>query len=95
VNAFKFGLAAFIAIFPIVNPVRSVPSGVVDAGEPLARRREQARRAVLFMTSILVVSYFAGSAILNFFSISRPRAGVGRGRSCLPERSARSPSPTG
>lgn len=69
----KYGLAAFIAIFPIVNPFSSAFLLVaLTPGETLERRREQARRAVVFMTSILVVSYFAGSAILNFFSITRP-----------------------
>jgi multiple antibiotic resistance protein len=73
VETLKLGLAAFIAIFPIVNPFSAAFLLVaLTPGETLARRREQARRAVLFMTSILVVSYFAGSAILNFFSISRP-----------------------
>jgi len=73
VEALRFGLRAFIAIFPIVNPFSSaILLLALTPGDTNARRREQALRAVLFMTSILVVSYFAGSAILNFFSISRP-----------------------
>jgi multiple antibiotic resistance protein len=73
VDTLKFALAAFIAIFPIVNPFSAAFLLVaLTPGGSLPHRREMARRAVLFMTSILVVSYFAGSAILNFFSISRP-----------------------
>lgn len=69
----RYGLAAFIAIFPIVNPFSSAFLLIaLTPGETLARRREQSRRAVIFMTAILLGSYFAGSAILNFFSITRP-----------------------
>ena len=72
-EALRFGLRAFVAIFPIVNPFSSaILLLALTPGDSNERRREQARRAVLFMTSILVVSYFAGTAILNFFSISRP-----------------------
>jgi len=72
-EALKFGVRAFVAIFPIVNPFSSaILLLALTPGDSNARRREQAARAVAFMTSILVVSYFAGSAILNFFSISRP-----------------------
>jgi len=72
-DALRFALAAFAAIFPIVNPFSAAILLVaLTPGDTLAHRRAQAGRAVLFMTAILVVSYFAGSAILNFFSISRP-----------------------
>jgi len=72
-EALKFGVRAFVAIFPIVNPFSSaILLLALTPGDSNARGREQAARAVAFMTSILVVSYFAGSAILNFFSISRP-----------------------
>ena len=72
-EALRFGLRAFVAIFPIVNPFSAaILLLALTPGETNERRRGQARRAVLFMTAILVVSYFAGSAILNFFSISRP-----------------------
>jgi len=72
-EALRFGVRAFVAIFPIVNPFSAaILLLTLTPGDTNERRREQARRAVIFMTSILVVSYFAGSAILNFFSISRP-----------------------
>jgi len=73
VEALRFGVRAFVAIFPIVNPFSSaILLLALTPGDSNARRREQAGRAVVFMTAILIVSYFAGSAILNFFSISRP-----------------------
>jgi multiple antibiotic resistance protein len=72
-ESFRFGLRAFVAIFPIVNPFSAaILLLALTPGDTNERRREQAWRAVWFMTSILIVSYFAGSAILNFFSISRP-----------------------
>ena len=72
-DAVRFGLRAFVAIFPIVNPFSAaILLLTLTAGDSTERRLEQARRAVVFMTAILVVSYFAGSAILNFFSITRP-----------------------
>jgi len=72
-DALRFGLRAFVAIFPIVNPFSAaILLLALTPGDTNLRRRGQARRAVVFMTSILVVSYFAGSEILSFFSISRP-----------------------
>ncbi len=72
-DALRFGLRAFVAIFPIVNPFSSaILLLALTPGDTNERRREQALRAVAFMTGILVVAYFAGSAILNFFSITRP-----------------------
>lgn len=72
-TAFRFGLACFISIFPIVNPFSAaILLLALTPGDSAEHRRGQARRAVFFMTSILLVSYFAGSSILSFFSISRP-----------------------
>lgn len=69
----QFSLACFFAIFPIVNPFSAAALLVaLTPGESAERRRHQARRAVLFMTAIILVAYFAGTWILNFFSISRP-----------------------
>ena len=65
-------LACFVAIFPIVNPFSAAALLVaLTPGETNQRRREQARAAVMFMLAIMVVSYFAGTYILDFFSISR------------------------
>jgi len=70
--AMQFGLACFFAIFPIVNPFSAASLLVaLTPGETNQRRSEQARRAVWFMTGVMLVSYFAGTWILNFFSISR------------------------
>ncbi len=65
-------LACFVAIFPIVNPFSA--AGLLVAltpGESNQRRRDQAKRAVIVMLAIMIVSYFAGTYILDFFSISR------------------------
>jgi multiple antibiotic resistance protein len=72
-ESLRFGLRAFVAIFPIVNPFSAaILLLALTPGETNERRRAQARRAVLFMTVIILGAYFVGSAILNFFSISRP-----------------------
>lgn len=69
----QFALACFAAIFPIVNPFSAAALLLaLTPGETAKRRGGQARRAVLFMTGIMIVSYFAGSYILSFFSISQP-----------------------
>ena len=73
IEAASFALACFAAIFPIVNPFSA--AGMLVALTPdqeAARRNEQSRRAVVFMTAIMLVAYMAGSYILNFFSISQP-----------------------
>jgi len=73
IAALQFGLACFFAIFPIVNPFSAAALLVaLTPGETPRRRAEQARRAVYFMTGIMIVSYFAGTYILSFFSIGRP-----------------------
>lgn len=65
-------LGCFVAIFPIVNPFSAAALLVaLTPGDTNQRRREQARGAVMFMLAIMVVSYFAGTYILDFFSISR------------------------
>lgn len=72
-DALRFAATCFFAIFPVVNPFSSAAILVaLTADDTPARRAEQVRRAVLFMTSILVVTYFAGTYILDFFSIGRP-----------------------
>lgn len=71
--AVQFALACFFAIFPIVNPFSAAALLVaLTPGDPPSRRNQQAWRAVVFMSGIMIVSYLAGSYILNFFSISRP-----------------------
>lgn len=73
IAALQFALACFFAIFPIVNPFSSAALLVaLTPGETQKRRTDQARRAIYFMTAIMIVSYFAGTYILSFFSISRP-----------------------
>lgn len=72
-SALNFGLACFFAIFPIVNPVSAAGLFVaLTPGDTPARRSGQAVRSVIFMTLIMVVSWFAGAYILTFFSIGHP-----------------------
>ena len=69
----RFALACFVAIFTIVNPFSA--AGLLVALTPDdsdASRRRQVDRAVLFMTGIMIVSFFAGAYVLRFFSISQP-----------------------
>jgi multiple antibiotic resistance protein len=73
VETLKFGLGAFVAVFTIVNPFSAAGMLVaLTPGDSVERRRRQAFRAVGFMTGIMIVSFFAGQYILQFFSISQP-----------------------
>jgi multiple antibiotic resistance protein len=72
-DALRFGLACFVAIFTMVNPFSA--AGLLVAltpGQGVAQRRAQVTRAVAFMTAIMVVTYVAGSYVLRFFSVSQP-----------------------
>jgi multiple antibiotic resistance protein len=72
-EAAKFALACFVAIFTIVNPFSA--AGLLVAltpGDTDESRRRQVDRAILFMTAIMLVSFFAGAYVLRFFSISQP-----------------------
>lgn len=72
-EALKFWLAATFAIFPIVNPFSAAALLVaMTPGDSTESRARQGRRAVLFMTAILVVAFFVGEYVLRFFSISQP-----------------------
>jgi len=71
-EALQFGVACFFAIFPIVDPFSAAAMLItLTPGDAPARRNEQVRRAVVFMTAIMLVSYFAGTYVLGFFAISR------------------------
>jgi multiple antibiotic resistance protein len=59
------------ALLPIANPVSAAPVflALSDKFSP-QRRAQQARRAVMWMSIILIVSLLAGALILEFFGIS-------------------------
>lgn len=67
----RFLLYCFVSIFTIVNPVSAAALLVsLTPGEPDVRRRQQARRAVTFMTAIMLGTFFVGTHVLRLFSIS-------------------------
>ncbi|PSN11295.1 antibiotic resistance protein MarC [filamentous cyanobacterium CCP5] len=66
-----FVIGTVAALFPVVDPVGSVPLFLVlTAGaSPMARRRD-ARRIALNVTLLLVVSLLIGGSVLRFFGVS-------------------------
>lgn len=66
----EFFLATFTALFSVVNPFGATPlflSLTQDMSPKL--RTEQALKSSIYMVAILVVFFFAGTLILNFFGI--------------------------
>jgi multiple antibiotic resistance protein len=65
--------AAFTGLFPIVNPFAAAPVFLsITAGNTVARRNRQLRRACLYALAILVVTFLAGRWVMDFFGISLP-----------------------
>ncbi|MEQ9286210.1 MAG: MarC family protein [Cyclobacteriaceae bacterium] len=63
-------LAAFSALFSVVNPLGAMPVFLMlTTGNSRPERRGQAIRIAIFMILILTVFFFAGNLILNFFGI--------------------------
>lgn len=63
-------LAFFTALFSVVNPFGAMPVFVaMTEGYTKQARNRQALRASIFMAAILIVSFFAGTFILEFFGI--------------------------
>jgi multiple antibiotic resistance protein len=73
-------LIAFMAIFPVVNPI-AMPPIFISITEGLTRgeQKHQALKACLYAFVILIVSLAAGTLILNFFSISLPALQIAGG----------------
>jgi len=70
-DALSFALAAFSAIFSVVDPLGVVPLYItMTANDPPAHRRRTAMRAAITMCLALAVFAAAGSSILSFFGIS-------------------------
>lgn len=103
----QLAIAALIALLPIINPFSTAPMFLaITEGDTDAERRDQARKAVIYMICILVAFLIGGSFIMKFFGLSLPGlriaggilvAGVGM-RMLYPgttpvrrQRSARSP----
>lgn len=64
-------LSVFAALFSVVNPLGAMPLFVtMTAGDSLSSRNHTAQRAAIYFVIILVVSFFLGTYILDFFGIS-------------------------
>src|SRR5687767_8102765 len=63
-------LATFSALFSVVNPFGAMPVFLTLTHDDTAKRRnEQARNACFYMIGILVVFFFIGQYVLNFFGV--------------------------
>ncbi|WP_420460681.1 MarC family NAAT transporter [Neolewinella sp.] len=66
-----FFFATLGSLFSVVNPLGAVPMYLTLTNDYTARERAAtARRTSLYFMLILVVFFFAGTLILNFFGIS-------------------------
>lgn len=66
-------IATIIALLPIINPFSTAPMFLaITEGDTAAERREQARKAVIYMVCILVAFLIGGTFIMKFFGLSMP-----------------------
>lgn len=66
-----FFFATLGSLFSVVNPLGAVPMYLTLTDDYTSRERSQtARRTAVYFMLILVIFFFAGSVILNFFGIS-------------------------
>jgi multiple antibiotic resistance protein len=66
-------IATVIALLPIINPFSTAPMFLaITEGDTQAERREQARKAVIYMVCILVAFLIGGTFIMKFFGLSMP-----------------------
>lgn len=66
-----FFVGSFVSLFSIVNPLMAIPVFVTLTAKDTADHRNNiARRAGIYILSILLVFFIAGDLILNFFGIS-------------------------
>ncbi len=67
----NYAVGTFVALFPIANPIGSVPVFYsLTANDSSAERRQQASRIAINVVSILIVFLIAGRTVLEFFGIS-------------------------
>ncbi|GME38021.1 MULTISPECIES: MarC family NAAT transporter [unclassified Pantoea] len=70
IKAVSLGL---VVILPLANPLTTVALFLGLAGDMnFEERNRQARQASLYVFAIMVVAWYAGSAVLNTFGISIP-----------------------
>lgn len=69
----QLAIATVIALLPIINPFSTAPMFLaITEGDSQAERREQARKAVIYMVCILVAFLVGGTFIMQFFGLSLP-----------------------
>ena len=66
-----FFLGSLAALFPVIDPIGSVPIFLVlTAGAPLQLRRRYAKRIALNVILLLISFLIVGGSVLRFFGIS-------------------------
>jgi multiple antibiotic resistance protein len=75
-----FFLSIFIALIVIIDPpgVVGIFLGITE-GDTLKQQRKQAMKAAVFTFTILIVFFFGGTFILDFFGISLSAIRIGGG----------------
>lgn len=69
----ELAIATIVALLPIINPFSTAPMFLaITEGDTDAERREQARKAVIYMVCILVAFLVGGTFIMQFFGLSLP-----------------------
>jgi multiple antibiotic resistance protein len=64
-------LTIFAALFSMVNPLGAMPVyAVLTADETHHNRNATAKKASIYFVLILILFYFVGTSIMNFFGIS-------------------------
>ena len=68
---FSFFIGSFISLFALINPLSALPVFIsLTANHHSTWRNQQVRKTCIYIFLICIVSYFAGSSILNFFGVS-------------------------
>jgi multiple antibiotic resistance protein len=66
-------IATIASLLPIINPFSTAPMFLaMTEGDTDSYRNIQAKKGVLYMIAILLVSLVAGTFIMNFFGLSLP-----------------------
>lgn len=69
----ELAIATVVALLPIINPFSTAPMFLaITEGDSEMERREQARKAVIYMVCILVAFLVGGTFIMQFFGLSLP-----------------------
>lgn len=69
----ELAIATIFALLPIINPFSTAPMFLaITEGDTEAERREQSRKAVIYMVCILVAFLVGGTFIMQFFGLSLP-----------------------